>query len=209
MRQTALSRTAPSRAPRRRLLRRVVVLFVAAVLIAAACADDGSDETIRLGADDATPGGIRSDADVEAGAIDVDFATLDGDTINFTDYAGSPLVVNFFAASCAPCVAEMPAFQSVSTELDGEVAFVGVSEDRRAEDGVDLVATTGVTYDTGWDPDGDIYAIFGGLAMPTTVLITADGQVTTVHAGALTADALRDLIAENLGVERDAVESGA
>ena len=41
------------------------------------------------------------------------FDTLDGGSGTLAQYAGTPLVVNFFASWCPPCVREMPEFQEV------------------------------------------------------------------------------------------------
>ena len=41
------------------------------------------------------------------------------------------------------------------------------------------------------DPDGELYIALGGIAMPFTVYISADGEVVKKHNGPLTADQLR------------------
>ena len=43
--------------------------------------------------------------------------------------------MNFFASWCAPCVAEMPAFEAVKSAVGGDVAFVGINVQDRIEDG--------------------------------------------------------------------------
>jgi hypothetical protein len=92
----------------------------------------------------------------------------------------------------------MPDFESVFQDRGGDVAFVGISEDPRAEDSIELVGQTGITYPTGWDPDGSIIASFESFAMPTTVFVSADGQIAHMFSGALTAEALDGLIDEHL-----------
>ncbi|MFQ5556796.1 MAG: TlpA family protein disulfide reductase, partial [Acidimicrobiales bacterium] len=126
---------------------------------------------------------------------DVPFATFEGGTRTLAEYSGQPLVLNFFAAWCPSCVSEMPDFEAVHQELGDEVAFIGMSQDFDPADALALVEATGVTYDLGWDPDLALYGEFGGFAMPTTVFVSADGEVVEVFAGALTADALRAKIA--------------
>lgn len=178
----------------RRLAAAVLVLGV----IAAACGDDG-DAVSRLGEDQADLSVDDVQAEIDPGTgLDISYPTLDGGEANLTDFAGTPLVVNFFAAWCPSCVSEMPDFDSVFQSRDGEVAFVGISEDPRAEDSVELVAETGITYPTGWDPDGTIIASFNSFAMPTTVFVTADGQIAHMFSGALSAEGLDGLIDEHL-----------
>lgn len=114
-------------------------------------------------------------------------------------YRGMPLVVNFFAAWCPPCVREMPEFNFVfnklKNELDGEVAFLGLSQDSDVEDALDLVTRTQVDYDIGWDPKAEVHKTTGSLAMPTTVFITPEGEVAEVFAGVLNREGMLERIA--------------
>ena len=41
----------------------------------------------------------------------------------------------------------------------------------------------------------------GGTVLPTTVLLDADGQIVALHNGELDADDVRDLLADELGIE--------
>ncbi len=123
------------------------------------------------------------------------FAMLDdGAPTRLTTYAGRPVLVNFFASWCAPCVAEMPDLEIVHQEYRDRVVFLGIDTQEKAEDGRRIVAKTGITYPVGLDPDGELFTTSGGLGMPTTVLIRADGSIADRHSGALTADKLRAMI---------------
>ena len=57
---------------------------------------------------------------------------------------------------------------------------------------LELVERTGVTYDIGRDPDGDIITAFAGGGYPTTVFIAADGTITTSHLSQIHPDELQD-----------------
>ncbi len=124
------------------------------------------------------------------------YELFEGGTRTLGHYRGQPLVVNFFAAWCPPCVAEMPEFQAVFEELGGEVAFLGLSQDGTAEEALDLVARTGVTYDIGWDPYLEVFFEMGGMAMPTTAFVTAAGELVEIFSGALDEQALHQRIDE-------------
>lgn len=55
---------------------------------------------------------------------------LSGRPVNLTAYKGKPLVVNFWASWCAPCIEEMPDFQRASqTSIGKGVQFVGIGID--------------------------------------------------------------------------------
>ena len=152
---------------------------------------DASDD--ESGQDDLIGGDVAGDP-----APDVSFALLEGGTLRLADLQGTPVVVNFFATWCTPCVKEMPAFEQVHQELGDAVAFVGIDVRDSVSGARELVERTGVTYTIGRDPSGEIFQDFGAVNMPSTYLLAADGTVVASHAGALDADGLRDLVAEHL-----------
>ena len=159
---------------------------------------------VLVGDDADSPGAELSLTDVETTepsgdpAPDITFERFDGSQGTLADYAGTPLVVNFFASWCAPCRQEMPDFEEVHQALGDDVAFLGFNVGDTREDGQRLVEETGITWDLARDPDQGILAEFGGLAMPTTVLINADGRVVDVHGGILAKSSLEEKIRTEL-----------
>ena len=83
-------------------------------------------------------------------------------------------------------------------ELGDQVQFLGLSENETADDARDIVEQTRVTYDIGRDPDGQVLAAFDGLAMPTTVLVDAEGTITSLHSGPIDRDELLDRVRREL-----------
>jgi thiol-disulfide isomerase/thioredoxin len=53
---------------------------------------------------------------------------LDGREVAFNTYLGKPLVVNFWATWCAPCVEEMPVLNEMAESIPN-VQFVGIGID--------------------------------------------------------------------------------
>jgi thiol-disulfide isomerase/thioredoxin len=134
-------------------------------------------------------------------ADEATYRTFDDDEVALASLRGTPTVVNFFSSTCVPCITEMPAFEEVYQELDGEqVAFLGLAVADRADDALALVEQTGVTYPTAQDPDATVITALGGTVLPTTVLLDADGEIVATHNGELDAGELRQLIADELGV---------
>ncbi len=129
-----------------------------------------------------------------------DLSTGDGEPFQLTSVVGAPTVLNFFATWCAPCRAELPEFEEVSQEFVDDVAFLGVNTRETDVDGARaLIDETGVTFPVAVGDDGDLFEIIGGLGMPTTAFIDADGVIVEVHTGALDDDSLRDKIESNFG----------
>ena len=180
---------------RRRRRTKWAALIAALAVVAAACSGGGA--TVSDRADDAqSPVAAARSGEP---APTTEFAMFDGTTATFANYAGRPLVVNFWASWCPSCVAEMSAaFKPVQEQLGDQVAFLGLNiTDERAR-ALELVDETGVLFDLAEDPAGEVYLELGGLGMPFTVFISPEGEVLEEHNGPLTADQLRDVIDEVL-----------
>lgn len=126
---------------------------------------------------------------------------LDGGLTSLADYEGRPMVVNVFASTCAPCLEEMPAFERVHQELGDQVAFVGLNFRDQLEPARQLVAGTGITYDVLRDPSGDLFTSLGGLNLPTTYFVSAEGDIVKSQPGALDEEELRREVAGLLDPE--------
>ena len=120
--------------------------------------------------------GAGADSVVITEAYLREFTTYDDEVMNFEQFAGKPIVLNFFASWCPGCIAEMPAFELVGQELGDDVQFVGLAVNDRTSDAQRIVAETGVTYFTAHDSE-DLVVVYKGAVMPSTVFISADGQV--------------------------------
>ena len=127
------------------------------------------------------------------------FEYFDGGTGSLADFAGRPVVLNFWASWCPACVAEMPDFQAVHEQLGNEVVFLGMDmQDISREAALSLVESTGVDYILADDPNGEIFQAFGGFSMPTTVFINSSGEIVGTHNGTIFAADLTARINELL-----------
>jgi peroxiredoxin len=158
------------------------VVALAAVL--ALVATSGGDPSTEKAAANRAPAGS--------------FTLVDGNQTSLANYRGTPLVVNFFAGWCPGCYAEMPDLEQLHQRLGDQVQFLGVALQEPLSGTRAVVAETGITYPVGRDPDGALYGDFGAVAMPTTVLIDAQGRVVQRIDGAITGDGLETLIRQRL-----------
>ena len=180
----------PSRLPLRVIALSTTLALAAALGTYVVLSDDDTTAT--------PPAAVELTPEDPQGAV---FTTYDGDTVALSELRGTPLLVNFFASTCVPCVIEMPALEAVYQEVASQMAFLGLALQDRPEDALALVDRTGVTYRTALDKDASVITALGGTALPTTVLLDADGHVVAVHTGQIDADALRALLAAKLGIE--------
>ncbi|MEO7555368.1 MAG: TlpA disulfide reductase family protein, partial [Acidimicrobiales bacterium] len=136
-------------------------------------------------------GCTNSNRGAEGSKMDGAYAALDGSTTSVAAYRGTPVLVNFFASTCQPCLREMPALEQVKQEAAGKVRFVGIDVGDTVAGTRSFVEAVGVTWDIGRDPDGALIASVGGSGLPTTVVLDAEGTVVFSHRGALELDQLR------------------
>jgi len=125
-----------------------------------------------------------------------------GAPVDLAAYRGRPLVVNFWATWCAPCVEEMPAFDQVAGETEDQVAFLGVDVADPPRLAEPFVRELGIDYDLAVDPDRALALEVGVATMPTTLFVDAEGTIVHRAYGALDAAGLRDALADHLGVRR-------
>jgi thiol-disulfide isomerase/thioredoxin len=179
-------------------LRTVVLATVLALLASIATV------VLLSGDDDATepqiPVTLEPDGGTTQDPSDVLFTTFDDEEVSLDTLRGSPVVLNFFASTCAPCITEMPALEEVHAQFGDRVEFLGLAVFDRPEAAQRLVEQTGVTYPTAQDKDGSAIEAMGGTMLPTTVLLDADGKIVRTHTGEISADELRDLLADDLGI---------
>ena len=176
-------------------------VIVASTMVALAAAI-GTYVVLDGGGDDPTPPADTIElTPADEDPDDAAFTTFDGEVVALSSLRGTPVVVNFFASTCVPCIEEMPALEEVHQELGDQVTFLGLAMQDRPEDALDLVERTGVTYRTAQDKDASVITALGGSVLPTTVLLDASGEVVALHNGELDADVLRRLLADELGID--------
>jgi peroxiredoxin len=130
---------------------------------------------------------------------DVELLDVDDRPVALRSFAGTPLVVNIWYSTCAPCARELRDFAAVSSELGESVQFVGVDPVDDVEAMTEFAAERGVVYPLLRDPDGHLITGLDVAVFPTTLFVSPDGQI--VHqTGVIEADDLRRTITEQFGV---------
>jgi thiol-disulfide isomerase/thioredoxin len=120
------------------------------------------------------------------------------------DLAGlrGPLVLNFWAQSCGPCVKESPLLEKLATLGRGRVQVMGV-DFLDAQPGLALAFAKqyGLTYPQLADPDQAAKAPLRIQALPYTFFVDADGRLTYTQTGPIhSAQELAELVHDHLGV---------
>ena len=113
--------------------------------------------------------------------------TLQGEQLTLADLPG-PVVVNFWASWCGPCVKEAPALRNVARAYEGRVSFVGVNVKDGAAAARSFERNLRVPYPSWHDESAAIAASFGGIgpaALPSTLVLDADHRVAVRLFGAV------------------------
>ncbi len=131
------------------------------------------------------------------GLLGFSVRTAEGSDAIVADFVGEPLVVNYFAAWCGPCRAELPGFEKVATEVAAEgVRFLGISRDIDEGTWKSFIAETNVSFPTVFEGSGEgSFEALGATGMPTTVFLRSDGSIADVFSGLLPESTLREKVA--------------
>ena len=109
-----------------------------------------------------------------------------GKSFTLESLRGRPLLINFWASWCAPCIAEMASLQIAAEELkrDG-IDVILISVDRGGiKKALPVLRASGVTTPRlGFDPKAALSREMGVSGLPTSFLLSADQQSCKVYVG--------------------------
>jgi cytochrome c biogenesis protein CcmG/thiol:disulfide interchange protein DsbE len=159
------------------------VVLVAAAVGVAVTTDDSLGKA---------PGTIKVTG--EAKAFSLEEVRAGRPPVSLEALRGKPVVLNFFASWCGPCIREMPALQATWELYKDRVHFVGVTFNDRREAAKDVLDRTGVAYPAAFDPASDLAVDYAVRVMPTTFFIGADGNLVERKDGEISEFQLRAVI---------------
>ena len=118
---------------------------------------------------------------------------------SINEFTGQPLLINFWATWCAPCLREMPMFETVWQERSAgrSLKIIGIAIDRTENVGPYLDETS-VTYpiligqSDAMEAAGSFGPDFAGL--PFSVFVSADRQILLSHSGELQREQFDDIM---------------
>jgi thiol-disulfide isomerase/thioredoxin len=120
---------------------------------------------------------------------------LDGKPQALAKWKGKPLLVNFWASWCAPCVSEMPELSAMAAKDGGKhfnVIGIGIDSPTNLAAFTQKIKVAYPVY-VGGMGGTDLARALGSASggLPFTVLIGADGQVRKTYTGRLKFDQVR------------------
>ena len=142
-------------------------------------------------------------AGVQIGQAAPDFALsdLDGKPLRLADLRGRPVVVNFWASWCGPCVDECPLLKSAAAahRADG-LLVVGIVVRDNSEAARAFMTRLGASWPAAMDPGEQVADSFGIHGPPESFFIDGAGIVRGRQIGQLNAGDLERQLALILAI---------
>jgi peroxiredoxin len=113
-----------------------------------------------------------------------DLPLLDGGSVSLASLRGRVVLLNFWATWCAPCEAEMPAMQRLSTTLAGkDFALVAVSVDAGTDEVQQFQKRLGLSFPIALDPAKSVSSQYQSYRYPESYLIDREGHILSRYIG--------------------------
>ena len=130
--------------------------------------------------------------------------TLDGEPASLSDYAGHPVLINFWASWCKPCRGEMPliiAAYHAHQQAGLAVLAIDLTDQEGSRKDIQKFATEfQIPFPVLFDEKGQARRSYALRGVPTSIFVGADGIVRGVNPGPVTEAALQHGLAEILPV---------
>lgn len=132
-------------------------------------------------------------------AQDIEFKTLEGETVQLSDYQGKWVVVNYWATWCPPCLVEMPELSFFhEAHKNNDAIVLGVNYEQVSVEKVQAFLEEQMIKFPVVRPVGVIdnkTTPFGPLrGLPTTYMVSPSGEVIAARTGGVNQQMLEDFL---------------
>lgn len=178
-------------------MKRLLLLLTLALAASACGAPSRPAPAAPLDAGDAVIAAESALLDRGSGALapgapapDFSYTLADGSTVRLSDLQGTPVVLNFWATWCLPCIEEMPELEGAFGA--GDLRVVAVNRNELPEAIARFAPKVNVTFPLVANIDGAIPDRYAVTSLPTTYFIRRDGTIDSIKIGALTPSVLEE-----------------
>ncbi|MBI2591355.1 MAG: TlpA family protein disulfide reductase [Candidatus Brennerbacteria bacterium] len=129
-------------------------------------------------------------------APDFHLQDYNGETVNFSDFDGKPLVINSWAAWCPFCRKELVDFASTQKEFGDKAVIIAIDRAESLEVAKGYTDQQGTTNNLIFllDPSDSFYQSIGGFSMPETIFVDKNGFIVDHKRGPMDINEIREKI---------------
>jgi thiol-disulfide isomerase/thioredoxin/outer membrane lipoprotein-sorting protein len=121
--------------------------------------------------------------------------SLDGKTYNLAELKGKPVLLDFWATWCGPCIRSMPTLEKIHADYrDQGLVVLGIDVGEKRETVEKFLQTKPIPYPVIMGDEAGIPAAYGITVYPTFVMIGPDGKVAATQFGL--SDALTGIVSK-------------
>jgi thiol-disulfide isomerase/thioredoxin/outer membrane lipoprotein-sorting protein len=111
-------------------------------------------------------------------APEISFTDPDGKKVELSSYRGKPLLIDFWATWCGPCLLSMPSLNSIDNDYKGKgLTVLSFDQNDVPDSATEYLARHHYTWTNYHDTDHKVSRAFKGDGIPLTVLIDAQGKI--------------------------------
>lgn len=141
------------------------------------------------------PPGVSEGVKMGMRAPNFTLQTIDGKTVNLTDYRNKLVMVNFWAGGYQRCKTEIPVIQEIYNNwLSKELVVLGINSRETPTEVQKFVNEKKITYKVLLDPAEKVAKQYDVTSIPTTFFIDKNGIIKEVRNSALNAGAIEAIL---------------
>lgn len=133
-------------------------------------------------------------------ALAPDFTLMDansGEMVTLSQFAGLPVMINFWATWCGYCEEEMPSIQSAYEQRQsGGLVILAVDVEESRDMVSDYGLSHGLSFNLLLDEAGDVDALYQIEGYPTSIFIDRDGIIQYIYLGGIEPELLSQYLDE-------------
>lgn len=130
-------------------------------------------------------------------APELSLKSLAGEPVKLSQFKGQTVLLEFWATWCGPCRAGMPALEALHRDLSGKGLRVIAISSEGAEQQKSFLADNSYTFLAWQDVDKGAEAAFEVDALPTQILISAEGKILHYRRGSGGEATLKELLRQH------------
>lgn len=112
------------------------------------------------------------------------FKSRDGKIVSIESFRGKPVLLDFWATWCGPCVEALPQVAKIYAEAKGNgLVLLTVDRDEEANTAAQFLSKKGYNWPNFHDGNAEMEKLVGPSGIPRTMLVDARGKITYDASG--------------------------